>query len=113
MKFKTTKKAILNSGIPVYGVPYCALQFLLALESPVAYTVRREGWGADVYEVNGVYIVTGYAPFGKRIPYDLYTRYEKSAGVFRRLDYPIRKARNQELIAEMISAVEYNKESNR
>lgn len=109
MKFKTTKKAILNSGIPVYGAPYCALQSLLVLESPVAYTVRCEGWGADVYEVSGVYIVTGYAPFGKRIPYDLYTQYEKAAQEGWELDYPARKARNRELIAEMISAVGSNK----
>ena len=65
MKFKTTQKEIKANYNTIICVPYCGLQNLLNYESPVAYTVRREGWAADIYDMGGgVAIVTGYAPFG-------------------------------------------------
>ena len=69
MKFKTTQKEIrANYNIIIY-VPYCGLQNLLNYESPVAYTKRREGWAADIYDMGGgVAIVTGYVPFGNIRP---------------------------------------------
>lgn len=81
MKFKTTQKAIRANYNKIICVPYCALQSLLNYESPVAYTVRREGWGADIYDMGGgVAIVTGYAPFGNIRPsYELRERYETDA----------------------------------
>lgn len=69
MKYKTTQKAIRANYNKIICVPYCALQTMLSCESPVAYTVRREGWGADIYDMGGgVAIVTGYAPFGNVRP---------------------------------------------
>lgn len=69
MKFKTTQKAVKAGYTTVIAVPYCDLQYLLNYESPVAYTVRREGWGADIYNMGGgVAIATGYAPFGNVRP---------------------------------------------
>lgn len=69
MKFKTTQKAVKAGYATVIAVPYCDLQYLLNYESPVAYTVRREGWGADIYDMGGgVAIATGYAPFGNVRP---------------------------------------------
>lgn len=69
MKFKTTQKEIRANFNKIICVPYCGLQTLLSYESPVAYTVRREGWGADIYDMGGgVAIVTGYAPFGNIRP---------------------------------------------
>ena len=81
MKFKTTQKAIWANYNKIICVPYCALQNLLNYESPVAYTVRREGWAADIYDMGGgVAIVTGYAPFGNIRPsYELRKRYETDA----------------------------------
>lgn len=65
MKFKTTQKEIRANYNKIICVPYCGLQILLNYESPVAYTVRREGWAADIYDMGGgIAIVTGYAPFG-------------------------------------------------
>lgn len=83
MKYRTTQKAIRSGFNAVIAVPYCALQTLLTFESPVAYTVRREGWGADIYDVgNGVAIVTGYAPFGNYKPSHIsYQKYEMRARV--------------------------------
>ena len=81
MKFKTTQKEIRANFNKIICVPYCELQTLLDYESPVAYTVRREGWGADVYDIGGgVAIATGYAPFGNVRPgYDICRKYEKQA----------------------------------
>lgn len=81
MKFKTTQKAIKANYNTIICVPYCKLQNLLNYESPVAYTVRREGWAADIYDMGGgVAIVTGYAPFGNIRPfYELRERYETDA----------------------------------
>ena len=81
MKFKTTQKAIRENYNTIICVPYCGLQNLWNHESAVAYTVRREGWAADIYDMGGgVAIVTGYAPFGKIRPsYELRERYETQA----------------------------------
>lgn len=81
MKFKTTQKAIKASYPRIIKVGYCTLQTLLCCESPVAYTERREGWAADIYDVGGgVAIVTGYAPFGNIAPsYRVIDRYERKA----------------------------------
>ena len=85
MKSKTTQKAIKTNYNTIICVPYCGLQNLLNYESPVAYTVRREGWAADIYDMGGgVAIVTGYAPFGNVRPsYELRERYEKQAEIIR------------------------------
>lgn len=81
MKFKTTQKAIKANYNTIICVLYCDLQTLLNYESPVAYTVRREGWAADIYDMGGgVAIVTGYAPFGNVRPsYELLEQYETGA----------------------------------
>ena len=81
MKFKTAQKTIKANYNTIICVPYCGLQNLLNYESPVAYTVRREGWAADIYDMGGgIAIVTGYAPFGNIRPsYELRERYEMDA----------------------------------
>lgn len=90
MKFKTTQKEIRANYNKIICVPYCGLQNLLNYESPVAYTVRREGWAADIYDMSGgVAIVTGYAPFGNIRPsYELRERYETQAEKIR-YDYSL------------------------
>ena len=81
MKFKTTQKAVKENYNTIIKVPYCALQYLLRYESTIAYTERREGEAADIYDVGeGTAIATGYAPFGNIRPdYDLCKRYENQA----------------------------------
>lgn len=81
MKFKTTQKEIKANYNTIICVSYCGLQNLLNYDSPIAYTVRREGWAADIYDMGGgVAISTGYAPFGNVRPsYELRERYEKQA----------------------------------
>ena len=85
MKFRVTQKDIKANFDKIISVPYCSFQNLLCWESPVAYTARREGWAADIYDMGeGVAIVTGYAPFGNIRPaYELRERYETQAAAIR------------------------------
>ena len=85
MKFRVTQKEIKANFDKIISVPYCGLQTLLCWESPFAYTARREGWAADIYDMGGgVAIVTGYAPFGNIRPtYELRARYETQAKAIR------------------------------
>lgn len=110
MKFKTTQKAIRANYNKIICVPYCGLQILLNYESPVAYTVRREGWAADIYDMGGgVAIVTGYAPFGNIRPsYELRERYEKQAEKIRydySLSYEQQRERLKSLARDFIKGV--------
>lgn len=109
MKYRTTQKAIRSGFHTVIAVPYCGLQTLLSMEDPVAYTVRREGWGADIYDVgNGVAIVTGYAPFGNYKPsYILFQRYEIRARVVLNSthSYDETKAELRHLLDEFVETV--------
>ena len=60
MKYKTTRKAVVNGSVNVRSAGYCDLSHLLINHSPVAYTCGVYGWNFDVFEVYGVTICTGY-----------------------------------------------------
>ena len=60
MKYKTTAKDLKSGYAKIISVGYCELQHLLNYESPIAYSKGTYGWNFDVYEVDGVAIVTGY-----------------------------------------------------
>lgn len=85
MKFRTTQKDVRNGYALRIRVGYCALQYLLDYESPVAYTSSRGyGWRADIYDMGcidlpGVCIVTGYGPFGWAPPAGLIQEYDDKA----------------------------------
>lgn len=102
MKFKTTQKEIRANYNKIICVPYCGLQTLLNYERPVAYTVRREGWGADIYDIGGgVAIVTGYAPFGNVRPgYDICRKYEKQAEKIR-YNYDLSYDRQRDMLKSL------------
>lgn len=68
MKFKTTKKEINQNYQNVIRVGYCKMNSLLTNQKPIAYCAGGDGWHCDVYDVNGVAIVTGYTPFGNIRP---------------------------------------------
>lgn len=110
MKFKTTQKAARENYNKIICVNYCGLQNLLNCESPVAYTARREGWAADIYDMGGgVAIVTGYAPFGTVRPSrELLARYETGAKKiceYYSFDYEKCKTRLRGAIREFIEEV--------
>lgn len=79
MKFKATKKEMRQSGRDILKIGYCNAQFLLRGFDPVAYSARREGWACDYYDINGVYISTGYDPIGKAVDYEMLREYENKA----------------------------------
>ena len=68
MKYKTTRKALVNSANNLRYAGYCDLSFLLNNHEPTAYTCGVYGWNFDVYEVYGLTICTGYRGLpGKRL----------------------------------------------
>ena len=108
MKFKTTQKAVRAGFDKIICVSYCGLQNLLNYEIPVAYTVRREGWGADIYDIGGgVAIVTGYAPFGNIKPkYEIVRAYDEKAEKARYMsNYADKKQLCKELQRDFIREV--------
>ena len=83
MKYKTTQKEVMNGFQTVISCGYCSLQFLLRYETPSAYTSGADGWKADIYDMgNGIALVTGYAPFGSRVPYEITKKYDSAAQKF-------------------------------
>lgn len=110
MKYKTTQRAIKEGYSFIIKVSYCRLQTLLAYESPVAYTVRREGWAADIYDIGGGgAIVTGYAPFGNIVPgYEFNREWEEKAEKIRydySLSWEVQRDKMKDLVREYVKAV--------
>lgn len=105
MKFKTTQKEIKANYNTIICVSYCRLQNLLNYESPVAYTVRREGWGTDIYDMGGgVAIVIGYAPFGNIRPaYEQVKAVEEQAEKIR-YDYSFSYEEQREQLKQLARA---------
>ena len=83
MKFKTTKRAILDGYLKIIEVGYCDLHYLLRFLPPIAYTYGISGWNADIYQMPfnaNICICTGYRPFGNVHPdWQVIDRYNKQA----------------------------------
>ena len=80
MKFKTTRKQINQNYNSVLSIGYCDAQYSLQGKNPIAYNEGSYGWNADVYDINGVAIVTGYKPWGNIHPdYNTIKKYEDEA----------------------------------
>lgn len=80
MKVQTTKKAVKNNYSKIIRVGYCDLQTLLSLENPFAYTAGVYGWNANIYDLNGIALVTGYRTFGDISPScEIMEKYERKA----------------------------------
>lgn len=108
MKFRATQKAIKESYSKIIGVGYCDLQSLLNFKSPIAYICGVYGWNADIYDIDGVAIVTGYRPFGNIKPdYDTCLKYNRKAEELRykSIDMEELKKKLDELITEFIEEV--------
>lgn len=60
MKFKTTRKAIVEGSSKIVSAGYCDLQYLLRYHEPTAYTCGVYGWNFDVYMIDNLTICTGY-----------------------------------------------------
>ena len=60
MKYRTTRRAIVQGSTRLVSAGYCSIQTLLRNHEPAAYTRGVYGWNFDVYEVYGLTICTGY-----------------------------------------------------
>lgn len=105
MKFRTTKKEILNKYNNVIKVGYCQAQYLLNCEDAVAYSSGVNGWACDYYDINGVIISTGYAPIGKEVDYNLIKKYNNEAMALKYANYDEYKSELRKLIKKFINEV--------
>lgn len=106
MLFKTTNKAIRNNYSKIIEISYCAAQNLLRGVNRIAYTSGVYGWNADLYEVNGVAIVTGYRPIGNIHPdYDLVREYDQKAEQVNDYDWDVRREKINNLLEEFVRTV--------
>ena len=104
MTRQTTKETTRAMYPQIISVGEGELHNLLMHEQPIAYTTDMYGWDADVYEIDGVAIVTGYKPFGDR-PYDeLVEKYEAAAKEIRKqwLPYVETKEKLHALAVEFV-----------
>ena len=77
-KFITKKEAA--SRFNLYSVGYCSLQQLLKDKHPQYYHSGVYGWNCDYYLTPfDLIICTGYRPHGRKIPYEITSKYEALA----------------------------------
>ena len=108
MKYKTTNKAVKEGYCKVKRLGYCAAQYLLTFESPVAYTAGIYGWNSDIYDFGSIAISTGYRPTGCNVDYDIVNRYEKQAEQINcdyKKSYEERKQETKKLLAAFIAEI--------
>lgn len=109
LKIETTKKAILQNYEKVIAIPYCNAQHLLKYCEPRYFTSSKVyGWRADIYIINNVAVVTGYAPFGNVRPcYDIVKSYERRAEMVAQTvsEYDKRRDQVNALLNEFITEV--------
>lgn len=86
MKYRTTKKAVMNGYARVYCARFAEFQHLLRKADAVAYVADETGWRADIYDLGiitgemlDVAICTGYGPFGREMPDGLAKEYDRKA----------------------------------
>ena len=107
MKFKTTRKEMLQRFNKVIKVPYCKAQNLTRFLDPIAYTCGIYGWSADVYDLGyGVALCTGYKPFGENIDSKFLGELEEKAKLisYSSLPYEERRAQVAKLLEEVKNA---------
>ena len=104
MKFKTTRKEMLQRFKKVIKVPYCKGQYLTQFLDPIAYTSGIYGWSADIYDLGyGVALCTGYKPFGESINSKFLAELDEKARVisYSSLPYEDRRAQVAKLLEEV------------
>ena len=104
MKFKTTRKEMLQRFNKVIKVPYCKGQYLTQFLDPIAYTSGIYGWSADIYDLGyGVALCTGYKPFGESIDSKFLAELEEKARVigYSAMPYEEKVAQVEKLLMEV------------
>ena len=80
-KQRTTQKNIKSRFAYLIKADAATMHHLLRYKKAFAYTVRVEGWAADIYDLGaGVALVSGYQPFGSyRVDYNTAKQYNAKA----------------------------------
>ena len=105
MKFKTTRKAIVNGSANIVCAGYCDLSHLLRNHSPIAYTSGVYGWNFDVYEIDGLTICTGYRGMPGRRANNISEYEEKARQIMsweNRIPFEEKKEQIEKLLHEFI-----------
>lgn len=79
MTKQTTKETVRASYHNIIKIAEGELHNLLYEEQPISQIADGIGWTADVYEIDGVAVVTGYKPIGIRPSDELIKKYEAAA----------------------------------
>lgn len=107
MKFKATKKEMINGYNRILGTGYCTIQYLLQYQSPIAYSAGVNGWSCDYYNIDGILISTGYSPINSKnmiLDYDLINKFEIEAQktIYSNMDYEIKKQIVNQYLYELL-----------
>lgn len=85
MTKQTTKETTRTMYPHIIKASEGQLHNLLRHEQPKSQTTDMYDWTADVYEIDGIAIVTGYKPFGDEPSNELVERYEGTAKEIRNM----------------------------
>ena len=104
MKTFITKKEA--SRYNLYSVGYCCLQQLLKDKRPQFYHSGIYGWNCDYYFTPFDFVIcTGYRPHGRKIPYEITSKYEALA-------YGLEEQKREELFLNFCKEVQEYMENN-
>lgn len=64
MKVYLTRRELKKNFKYIIGVGYMRIQNLLKYQDASWYFADKDGWAADIYQIEDIAICTGYRPFG-------------------------------------------------
>ena len=107
MKFKVTKKEMINGYNKILSTGYCTMQYLLQYQNPIAYSAGVNGWSCDYYNIDGILISTGYNPINSTnmiSDYDTIHKFEIEAQrtICSDMDYEIKKQIVNQYLYELL-----------
>lgn len=104
MKFKATKKQMREGYEYIIGLNN--MEHLLRYTSPIAYSVRAEGWACDYYDIDGVLISAGYSPLKSKNTKTDREDAEKTEAIARSIseDYEISYDDKKTLMTDLLKA---------
>ena len=102
-KEQLTRKQVEAMSDKIIRIGYCEMQGLLRCKTRKGYTAGVYGWSADIFNIDGVVIVTGYRPFGNIQPdHELVKEYEKKAGEI--IQYTYEYGKIEQKLDELLKA---------
>lgn len=105
MKYKTTRKAVVENSANIKCAGYGDLSLLLKAHQPNAYTCGIYGWNFDVYDLPGLTICTGYRnmPGTRANGISEYEQRAREIWENRVLSYDEQRAKVEEILNEFVA----------